>query len=88
MISIEDIAFALAVIGVINWLAGGIDFRGKRLILRAGYWRAMRWFGLIIFLVVSFLGYIIDYDPLALRWCELLASFALLFGSARKSTPN
>lgn len=76
-------ASALAIVGLLNWLAGNRSFRGRELRIRRGpVWVASRWFGLGLWA-----GSVVatGQNDLSLMYAGLAGAVILLFGTARQA---
>ncbi len=77
----SPLAFGLAVVALLNWLAGDRSLRGRELLMRRGaFWAGCRWFGLGLWTAS-----VVATSPndLALEWDGLAGALILLFGTAR-----
>ena len=83
MEEISLFAFSLALVGLLNWLAGNRSFRGRELLIRRGpVWVASRWFGLGLW--AASIVPAAQNDP-SLMYAGLGGAVILLFGTARQA---
>lgn len=83
---IEEIslfASALAVIALLNWLAGDRSFRGRTLLIRQGtFWAACRWLGLGLWSASVIAA---SQNDMRLECAGFAGAMTLLFGTARQA---
>ena len=80
---IAALASGLAIVALLNWLAGDRSFLGEDLLLRqTAPWSACRWFGLGLW-IASVVA--TSKDDLRLESAGLVGAIALLIGTARKA---
>jgi len=77
-----SIATALALLAILNWIAGDRSVFGKSIALRRqSFWIASRWLGLGLFIAATAAG---EERTSVLSWIALAGAVAMLVGTARK----
>ena len=86
---LELLAAILAIVGISNWILGGISWRGQILNLRKkNPWVAMRWIGIGLLVGFTFIG---TTEGTTREFVGIVGSILVIFGSARTrevSAPN
>jgi len=95
-IMIYSLLLFLFLLGILNWRFFNTSLSGRPLEIRGEqFWCFLRWFSIIITVIATtaFIGLLVFenlYDQPRIYLCilaQLLASFALLFGTVKRFTP-
>lgn len=79
-------ANSIAVLAVLNWVAGDRPLFGLPIVLRTGpFWIACRWFGLGLFVASNAVG---AERSETVAWIAMGGAVAILFGTARKRSKS
>ena len=80
-------ASAIAVLAILNWIAGDRPVFGMPIVLRSGsFWIASRWLGLGLF-AASFAAVRAEIVP-TVSWIALFGAVTILVGTARKRSSS
>ena len=84
----SSIAPIFAIIAFLSWFGGEFSVLQKRLYLRGGPWRILRWVGVLLS-IYGFFIYPKTFDPELVNYPLLIGTTAMLLGSARtKNRPE